>query len=225
MPAAPAGQAPAIGWRALAWVFAPPLCVLLLRSALKEMAGADDGLLQPLRPAVLVDSAGQALWVASRPLLLTLLGGAAAAWAARKALRRWGWARLGPWAAALWALLWLGGGAWLLAAHLNRTGRQPQPPQTATVLLAGEVRPSARSPGGAELYLQWPGQPQPQRLFVPEQPASAFARGVRVPVQAHTGRWWGRWATLSAPPITAPMTAPAPAAPPAAAGGPLTDKP
>ncbi|MDO5288276.1 MAG: hypothetical protein Q4F13_01390, partial [Pseudomonadota bacterium] len=111
----------------------------------------------------------------------------------------------------LWLLLWLALAAALVASHLNRAGRQPLPAQTATVLLAGQVAPSARGPGGAQVYLQLPGEAAPLRLYVPGQPASAFAAGSQPRLHAQAGRWWGRWATLAPAPM--PSTPPAPAAP------------
>lgn len=202
-------------WRALAWALLPPLAVLLLRAALQGAQGDADASLQALRPATLVDSAGQALWVAARPFVLTVLGAAALIASARLALRRWGWPRLRPWALALWLLLCLGAAAALAASHANRAGRQPLPEQTATVLLAGQVAPSARGPGGAEVYVQPPDGAAPLRLHAPGQRASDLPAGTPVRLHVQAGRWWGRWATLTpatpAPPA-APASAPAPGA-------------
>ncbi|MDO5625433.1 MAG: hypothetical protein Q4G71_12190 [Pseudomonadota bacterium] len=206
-PAAPAAD---IHWRALAWLMLPPLLVLLLRAALQGMQG-DGGGWQALRPAALVDSPAQALWVASRPFVFTLLGAGGAALAlfygGRAVVRRHGWARVRPLAQALWLALWALLAAWLVASHLNRAGRTALPAQTATVLLAGQVAPSARGPGGTELYVELPGEAAPLRLFAEGQPAQAFAPRSAVLLHVQQGRWWGRWARAQ------------PAGGPAGAGG------
>ncbi|MDO5088103.1 MAG: hypothetical protein Q4D74_10945 [Comamonadaceae bacterium] len=188
-------------WRTLAWVALPPLAVLLLRAWLQAQADAGAASLQPLQAATQVSSASEALWMAARPFVLTLAvaGGLAAAlfWGGRAACRRWGWARLRPVALAGWLLLCLAAAAALAASHLNRAGRQAQPVQTAQVLLVRDVPPSARGPGGAELYLSLAGHAQPMRLHAEGRHAAEFPPGATVRLQPQAGRWWGRWAALA----------------------------
>lgn len=200
MTSAPATP-PAIGWRGLAWAVAPPLAVLLLRTLLTAQADVDADSLQRLKVATMVSAPGEAIWAAARPFVFTLVAlavlGAALFFGGRRALRRHGWPHLRPWAVGAWLLLWLAAGSWLLAAHLNRAGRQPLADQDATVLLVGAVAPSTRGPGGAEVYVQLPGQPQPLHLFAPEQPAQAFPVGSTVRLHTEAGRWWGRWGRVT----------------------------
>ena len=152
---APAAQQPAAprtpeqdraAWRALIWTAAPVIATLALRASLHGHAGeamqGPHGALQPLREAAQAASAGQALWLASRPFILSAAALLALWLAGRQALRRCGWQRLRLAALALWLLLWLAAAAWLVASHLNRTGRSAQPAQTATVLLVREIAPS-----------------------------------------------------------------------------------
>ena len=200
-PATPPTAPAPIDWRGLAWAVAPPVAVLLLRALLAGQVDAEADSLQRLKVATLVSAPGEAIWVAARPFVFTSLALAAVGTALflglRRALRRHGWARVRPWVAGGWLLLWLAAGAWLLAAHLNRAGRQPLADQDATVLLVGAVAPSTRGPGGAEVYIELPGEPQPLHLFAPGQPATAFARGSSVRLHAEAGRWWGRWGRVT----------------------------
>ncbi|HOV18509.1 hypothetical protein [Ottowia sp.] len=192
-------SAPApVAWRTLAWAIGPVIAVLLLRAALQASAGADLGDLQPLRTATLVSDPTQALWVAARPFVLSVLVLAALAVALRQAVRRLGWARARPWLAGLWVLGWLALGGWLLADHLNRSARQPLPEQIVRVLLARSVPASERSVGGTEVYFEVPGTPaQPQRLLAEGQSLERFAPGRSARLQAEAGRWWGRWGRLA----------------------------
>lgn len=184
---------PAARWGALAWVLLPPLVVLLLRALLQSPVEDD---WQPLREATQVTSPGQALWAATRPLAYTALALLALGLGVRQAARRWGWARLRPLLLALWLLLWAGVGAGSLAQHLNRSGRQALPETPARVLLAGDVAPSARGPGGAQVYLALLGQEdRPVYTLAPGLPARAFT-GRHAQVRLQAGRWWGRWAQV-----------------------------
>ena len=137
---APAAQQPAAprtpeqdraAWRALIWTAAPVIATLALRASLHGHAGeamqGPHGALQPLREAAQAASAGQALWLASRPFILSAAALLALWLAGRQALRRCGWQRLRLAALALWLLLWLAAAAWLVASHLNRTGRSAAP--------------------------------------------------------------------------------------------------
>lgn len=195
--AAPAGPR---AWQPWVLALLPPVLVLVLRSSLKMQADEATASLQALQLATLVSSPGEALWAATRPVLLAV-GSVAAVllcvWLGlRTAIRRLGWPRVRPFAKGLWLALWALVAAGLLAQHLNRSGRQPQPPFAATVLLAGEVRASAHGPGGAEVYLQPQDQSPPLRLHVPERPVTDFPTGSTHQVLPEAGRWWGRWARL-----------------------------
>lgn len=156
--APPATPHAAPGWHTLTWVLLPPLAVVLLRAALQT---PPDGDWQPLRVAAQVTSAHQAIWVAAQPFLWAVLALLSLAVGLRLALRRWGWTRLRRPLLVLWVLLWLGVGTASVARHLNQTGRQPLPTQQARVLLAGDVAPSARRPGGAQVYLALSGDTVP----------------------------------------------------------------
>ena len=190
-----------LGWRGLTWLLAPPLAVLLLRALLQALAEADADGLQALHPATLVSDPAQALWAAARPAVFTGLGLLGAVLglrlAGRAALRRHGWARLRPWALALWLLLWLGVGAGLVASQLNRAGRRPLPAQEVRVLLLREVPASARGPGGTEVYFELAPAGAPQRLVAAGQPPAAVAPGRPARLDWQAGRWWGRWGRLT----------------------------
>ena len=206
---APAAQQPAAprtpeqdraAWRALIWTAAPVIATLALRASLQGHAGeamqGPHGALQPLREAAQAASAGQALWLASRPFILSAAALLALWLAGRQALRRCGWQRLRPAALALWLLLWLAAAAWLVASHLNRTGRSAQPAQTAQVLLVREIAPTSRGPGGAEVYVQTgPGAPA-LRVLAEGRAMSDFPQNSAVTLRLWRGRWWGRWATV-----------------------------
>ena len=206
---APAAQQPAAprtpeqdlaSWRALIWTAAPVIATLALRASLQGHAGeamqGPHGALQPLREAAQAASAGQALWLASRPFILSAAALLALWLAGRQALRRCGWQRLRPAALALWLLLWLAAAAWLVASHLNRTGRSAQPAQTAQVLLVREIAPTSRDPGGAEVYVQTgPGDPA-LRVLAEGRAMSDFPQNSVVTLRPWRGRWWGRWATV-----------------------------
>ena len=154
------------------------------------------GALQPLREAAQAASAGQALWLAARPFILSAAALLALWLAGRQALRRCGWQRLRPAALALWLLLWLAAAAWLVTSHLNRTGRSAQPAQIAQVLLVREIAPSSRGPGGAEVYVQTgPGAPA-LRVLAEGRAMSDFPQNSAVTLRPWRGRWWGRWATV-----------------------------
>ena len=207
-------EAARIGWRALGWLVLPPLAVLVLQALLP--ADVEGGALQRLEGATLVSDAGQALWMASRPLVYGLLavGGAAALLVAL--VRRLGWARARPVLLALWVLLWLATGAWLVAGDQNCTQREALPEQPVKVLLAREILPSKRKgPGGTEVYFELPGESEPMRLFAQGLPPAAFVPGSTALLHSEAGRWWGRWGRLRsrlAPPAT-PATPPASTAP------------
>ena len=104
---APAAQQPAAprtpeqdraAWRALIWTAAPVIATLALRASLHGHAGeamqGPHGALQPLHEAAQAASAGQALWLASRPFILSAAALLALWLAGRQALRRCGWQRL-----------------------------------------------------------------------------------------------------------------------------------
>ena len=106
--------------------------------------------------------------------------------------------------------MWTAMGAWLVASEMNRNGRQPLPEQSARVLLAREMQPTKRRPGGTEVYFERQGDATPQRLFVEDAPVTAFAPGSIARLHAHAGRWWGQWGRLESrlelprPPVSAP---------------------
>lgn len=199
-PAPPPAAAPA-DWRNLAWALGPPAAALLLRALLVAQADAGEPGWQRLETATLVSDAGQAFWMAARPLVLALLvgGGAIAAlvFGLRAALRRHGWARVRPWAIALWLLLWAAVAAGLTASDFNRAHREPLPAQAAKVLLVRELLASKRGPGGAEVYFALADEPEPLRLLAEGQPAEAFPPGSKARLQLQAGRWWGRWGQLT----------------------------
>ena len=188
-------------WRAWAELLAAPIAVLLLRAGLQARADQDTSGLQRLHAATLVADPYQAMWAASRPFVLTALGLLATAlvlrWGLRAALRRHGWARVRPWAVALWSLAWLAAGAALVASHLNQAGRHAVGEQTVRVLLARTVPASERSPGGAELYIELARLPGPQRLLAEGQPPTAWPPGSLARLHLEAGRWWGHWARVS----------------------------
>ena len=191
-------ESPSIAWRTLAWAIGPVIAVLLLRAALQASGGAHLGDLHALHAATLVSDPAQALWVAARPFVFTVLALVALALALRLALRRLGWARAKPWLARLWVLLWLALGGWLLADHLNRSARQPLPEQTVRVLLARAVPASERSVGGTEVYFEAPSTPaEPQRLLAEGLALERFKSGSSAQLHAEAGRWWGRWGRLA----------------------------
>lgn len=186
--------------RWLAAALAPPLALWLLRSVLRGRANADFATLQPLHAAVLVSDPTQALWAASRPLVLTALALAVAFWLLRRslraALRRHGWARVRPWLLALWLAACTLAGAALLASHLNRDSRHTLVAQDVRVLLAREIAPGTRHAGGTEVYFETaPGAP-PLRLLAEQRPLADFAPGSTVRLHLQAGRWWGRWGRL-----------------------------
>ena len=167
-----------------------------------EAAGSDPGQVERdaeqhrQQEAAQAASAGQALWLASRPFILSAAALLALWLAGRQALRRCGWQRLRLAALALWLLLWLAAAAWLVASHLNRTGRSAQPAQTAQVLLVREIAPTSRGPGGAEVYVQTgPGAPA-LRVLAEGRAMSDFPQNSAVTLRPWRGRWWGRWATV-----------------------------
>lgn len=176
-------------WRTLIWTAAPVIATLALRASLHGHAGeamqGPHGALQPLREAAQAASAGQALWLAARPFILSAAALLAFWLAGRLALRRCGWQRLRPAALALWLLLWLAAAAWLVASHLNRTGRSAQPAQTAQVLLVREIAPTSRGPGAPAL-----------RVLAEGRAMSDFPQNSAVTLRPWRGRWWGRWATV-----------------------------
>ena len=206
-----------VDWRALALVALPPVAVLALRALLP--AEVDGGTLQRLQTATLVSDAGEALWMASRPLVYGVLALGGTAGLLYALVRRLGWARVRPLLLALWLLLWAATGVWLLASERNRAQRQALPAQPVKVLLAREILPGKRTgPGGTEVYFELAGEPRPLRLFAQGLPPAAFVPGSMAMLHAEAGRWWGRWGRLTsrlAPPA-APPAAPAAAAP---AGG------
>ena len=199
-----------VNWRALAWVFGPPIAVLMLRALWPEQG--DAGGLHRIDGATLVSTPGEAFWMAARPLAYGLLSLAAVVTLLVVTLRRAGWARARPWFRAAWLLMWLATGGWIVASELNRAGLQPLPEQPAKVLLAREIGPSKRSAGGTEVYFEIADEPTPLRLLVEGQPPSAFVPGSTARLQAESGRWWGRWGRLDS------RLAPAPPVPPRVTG-------
>ena len=197
-------------WRALAWALLPPIVVLLLRAALQAQTDEATASLQSLTTATQVTTPGEAMWAAAQPFVYTLLGAAlviaAAYFAIRHGVRRHGWVRVRPWVLRGWLALCLLIAVALLASHLNRTGRLAAPAQNAEVLLVRAVQPSERSLGGAEVYVQLPGDEAPLHLLAEGQPPTAFPPKSRVRLHTEAGRWWGRWGTVT------PLDAPAPAA-------------
>ena len=187
-------------WRALIWTAAPVIATLALRASLHGHAGeamqGPHGALQPLREAAQAASAGQALWLASRPLILSAAALLALWLAGRQALRRCGWQRLRPAALALWLLLWLAAAAWLVASHLNRTGRSAQPAQTAQVLLVREIAPTSRGPGGAEVYVQTGPSAPALRVLAEGRAMGEFPQTGADARRPWRGRGWGGWATV-----------------------------
>lgn len=196
MSLAPPVSKPATSWRTLVWVLAPVIGVLLLRAWLQARGELLGSGLHRLRDATLVDSAGQALWLAAQPFVLVVLAGALALLGGRWVLRRWSWAVLRPWALGLWVMLWLSWGGWLLASHMNRSQTQALPGQHVRVLLAREVMPGKRRPGGVEVYFEPLHGGSPQRLLVEDQPLTAFGSDSLARLSGVQGRWWGRWAVL-----------------------------
>ena len=220
--------APRTDWRGLAWALLPPILVLLLRAALQAQTDEATASLNALEVATLVTTPGEAMWAAAKPFVYTLLGAAlpiaAAFFAIRGGVRRHGWPRVRPWVLRGWLALCLLVAVALLASHLNRTGRQAVGAQNAEVLLVRAVRPSERSVGGAEVYVQLPGDEAPLHLLAEGQPPTAFPPKSRVRLQTEAGRWWGRWGTVTPLDVPEPpagrdaeRATPAPAAP--ASGG------
>ena len=210
--------APAVPWRALMWTVLPPVGALLLRAALRERTDEATASLQALGAAVQVSTPGEAMWAASRPFVFTLvvLGALIAAlyFGLRTSIRRHGWPRVVPWVQRGWLVLWLLVAAALLLNHLNRTGRQPQAPQQAEVMLVREVAPSQRNLGGADLYLKVPGEAEPLHVLAEGQRPAAYPLKSQVRLQPEVGRWWGRWgsvAPLGAPPAAGAAAGAAPA--------------
>lgn len=197
-------------WRVLALAAVPPVAVLVLRVI---MPGQPEGdLLYRLEAAPLVSEPGEAFWLAVRPLLYGLLVIGAVLAGFVLAVRRLGWARVRPAVLALWVLMWVAMGVWLVASDMNRTGRQPLAEQSVKVLLAREAMGTRRRPAGTEVYFERQGDATPTRLFVEGAPIHAFAPGSAARLHAEAGRWWGTWGRLesrldfSAPP---PASAPA----------------
>ena len=195
------GAEPPIQWRGLAWALLPPVAVLLLRAVLQAQTDEATASLNAIHTATLVTTPGEAMWAAARPFVLALvaaavvIGGAVAL--IRRGVHRQGWTRTRPQVIAAWiALCAIAAGA-LLASHLNRTGRQAQSAREGEVLLVRAVRPSERGVGGAEVYLQLAGDASPVHLLAEGQPASAFAPRSTARLQPETGRWWGRWGTVT----------------------------
>ena len=215
-----AGAAQRPNWRGLAWALLPPVAVLLLRATLQAQTDEATASLNAVHVATVVREPGEAIWAALQPFLWTF-GSAVVVIAAtgvwiRRGVRRHGWARTRPRVIGVWVVLCAAAAGGLLAQHLNRSGRQPQPARQGEVLLVREVRPSERGVGGAEVYLQLPGDEAPVHLLAEGQPATAFAPRSTVRLQSETGRWWGRWGSVSAgaaPGVPAEPAAPAPSAP------------
>ncbi|MDO5691227.1 MAG: hypothetical protein Q4G70_01950 [Pseudomonadota bacterium] len=199
-------------WRVLALAAAPPLVVLTLRVLMPGQPEGDG--LYPLEAASMVSDPGQAFWLAARPLVYGVLVIAAVLGGLWLAVRRLGWPRVRPAVLALWVLMWVAMGAWLVTSEMNRAGRQPLPEQAAKVLLSREMQPTKRRAGGTEVYFERQGDATPQRLFVEDAPVAAFAPGSIARLHAHAGRWWGQWGRLeprldfSRPPASAPAGSP-----------------
>lgn len=180
-----------------AWLlFAPLLAFAALRWWTRLQTDQDLGSWQRLRPADAAQAApGSLLWQASWPFVLTasvLLLVALVVWLA---LRRFGWRRVRPVAAACWAGLWLAAIGATGCQHLNRTARQPLPPQTATVLQARTQPPTARGPGGAEVLLRMPGFEAPQGVLLEQADVAALPPGTRLQLALARGRLGGRYVT------------------------------
>ena len=218
-----ANAAPRANWRGLAWALLPPVAVLLLRAALQAQTDEATVSLNAVHAATVVREPGEAIWAALQPFLWTF-GSAVVVIAAtgvwiRRGVRRHGWARTRPRVIGVWVVLCVAAAGGLLAQHLNRSGRQPQPARQGDVLLVREVRPSERSVGGAEVYLQLPGDATPLHLLAEGQPATRFPPKSTVRLQTERGRWWGRWGTVTPLALPASPASPASATPPAAGNG------
>lgn len=208
-------------WRGLAWSLLPLVAVLLLRAALQAQTDEATASLNAVTAATLVTTPGEAMWAAARPFVLSLVAaavviGGAVVWI-RRGVRRHGWARMQPRVRAAWVILCALAAVGLLAQHLNRSGRQAETERQGEVLLVRSVVPSERNVGGAEVYLQLPGDDVPVHLLAEGQPATHFPPKSTVRLQTERGRWWGRWGTVT--PLAVPAQAPASAAPGAAGNG------
>ena len=196
-----AGAEPPIQWRGLAWALLPPVAVLLLRAALQAQTDEATASLNSLQTATLVTTPGEAMWAAARPFVLALVAAAVVIGGAvvliRRGVHRQGWPRTRPRVIAAWIAVCVIAAGALLASHLNRSGRQAQAAREGEVLLVRPVPPSERGVGGAEVYLQLAGDEVPVHLLAEGQPATAFAPRSTVRLQSETGRWWGRWGTVT----------------------------
>jgi len=203
-----------------AWLlFAPPFAVTALHVMLTTLAERWPSA-QPLVAARVggagatdTDAAVQALiWQASWPVLAALGVVVGGALLARWLVRRLGWARVRPWAAALWIGLWAVLAVGLLLRHANGALRTPLPPVSARVLEARPQASSERGPGGALALLQLQGDDTPRRVLLEGADARALPRGHVLTLQRAHGRLWGEVVTGSdAPAAPRADAAPGPA--------------
>ncbi|HRN77111.1 hypothetical protein [Ottowia sp.] len=189
----PAGGVPAAGGTRTAWLlFAPPLAALGLRWWLRARAELDPSSWQALRAAGDAPlESGLLLWQASQPFLIAVTVLALLVLGTWVLVRRFGWRRVRPVAAAAWIVLWaaLAGAAGL--QHVNRVAQQALPVQTATVLQVRPQPPSERGPGGAEVLLRLPGFEVPQSVLLELADAAALPPGSRLQLALARGRFDG----------------------------------
>jgi hypothetical protein len=186
--------------------FGPPLVVLgLLRFWLNTLAERWPSA-QPFTAVTMLgngqlapdDSIGVLMWQASWPVLLTLaLIGVAIALLV-VTVRKWGWPKVRPWAAALWLIGWSLGASALALNHLNRAALQALPEVTATVVQARPQPTTERGPGGALTVLTLPDAPQaPRRVLLEGADPRALRPGTPLRLQRAQGRFWGEYVTGS----------------------------
>lgn len=136
---------------------------------------------------------------------------------------RWAWAvwakpgtrvrRIALWTLlVLWVLVWLGGSAAAWRTQANALGLHS--PRTVELELVGlqQLEPSARSEGGARIFVVWPEQGGLYRAIVPEPSAELLAKPPRLRLELAQGRYSGWFLTGWAVPTDGP---PAPAGSPA----------
>ena len=158
----------------LSWLLLPPVAALLTRLWLSQRAEADD---QPwsavLEAAPVAASNWDLLWALRWPFGVLLAAAALVLLVRGVGAERFGrglrriWRMGGRWA---WLVLWAG----LVWGMVGRAelDRQPValldgPPVRAQVLGVQVQKPSARSVGGARVFMQVQGHAQPQRALLP----------------------------------------------------------
>ena len=183
-----------------AWLlFAPPAVAVGLRWVLQlqvDRLSTEPAL--PLAPVTAPTGMMDLLW----PVVVVLAVLGLVGWLKR----RLGWARIMPAVGLLWVLLWLGGSAALLRAHLNDEGlflhditaprAVPGPTfVNAHVLVSQFKQPSLRSEGGVELVLQVPGLSLPHRLLISDPEAMQIKPGDTLALAFSPGRFSGLFVT------------------------------